>query len=702
MLLNERKIKELPIFTPTKWQTVLLRNYGLVSSERLARVLKTDVETLEREAKRLGLDGISYNEKWLQQGYVTVIRNNWHLLSYSQLTALLGMTAERLDFHLREDDFLAFKLGGFKPVCDEVAYAPLTEEETRKTEEIAKIVRENFIENYVQPFHFGYEKQPSVVSQDKNTQFEKIVYAYSAIYGDPFLSDGEIVSETLLKRLSQTGVNGIWFQGVLSKLSPYPFVQGVSDGYEKRRENLQKLIDKCAEYGIKVYLYFNEPRALEEGEFTEETRRLQGRKRKTKISLCTSKKEVQAYLYEAVKELVQFAKGLGGVIAITACENLTNCYSWPFGDCPICSKRSRAEVVAEVNNIMARAVKDSNTGAKYVANLWGWSANMGWTKDEILYGISLLDKDIAVMCVSEYGTVLKDGISCNVAEYSLSQVGPCEEAKEYLAYAKARGHKIMSKVQINNSWELSVVPYIPVFDLIIEHMENLKGLGVSGLMLSWTLGGYPSASFRLVNEIFSGDFCYDKWLEEQYAENWDCVKKSVEIFSNAFRYYPFSQSTVYYGAAQMGASNLWYPEKTELKATMVCFPYDDLESWCGALSTETFQEKMQRLTDEWLTGLNVLMQKQGNEAYEELKSLAQVVYLQLKSFLLQVIFNANKPLQNRQELLPLIQEEWRLTKELYALSAVDARIGYEASNHYYFTQNTFLEKLINLTSLIKS
>ena len=68
------------------------------------------------------------------------------------------------------------------------------------------------------------------------------------------------------------------------------------------------------------------------------------------------------------------------------------------------------------------------------------------------------------------------------------------------------------------------MPYIPVFDLIVEHMTNLKKIDISGLMLSWTLGGYPSASFNLVNQIFSNDFSYDKWLMEQYGETWQIAK----------------------------------------------------------------------------------------------------------------------------------------------------------------------------------
>ena len=701
MLPVVKKINELPIFTPTKWQTVLLRNYGIVSSVKLAQILRTDEETIYAEAKRLGIEKIAYSEKWLECGYITIIRNNWHLLPYSQLMQLLNMSEETLAYNLREDDFLSYKLGDFKPYCEEVFYNPLTETEIKKTEEISKIIKDNFIEDYTSPFLFGYEKPLTFYSGDTNDKFEKIVYAYSAMYGDTFLNDGEIVPDLLLKKLSQTGVNGIWFQGVLSKLSPYPFVKGVSAGYEKRRENLRRLIKQCEAYGIKVYLYFNEPRGLEECDLTEGIKRFVGRKVGTKYSLCTSCMEVQTYLYTAVKDFVSSVPGFGGIITITSSENLTNCYSLNGNDCPICIKHPRPEVVSEVNNIIMRAVRDSGTGAKLLANLWGWAPYMGWSKKEILQGISFLDKDIAVMCVSEFGTVIKDGQAYNVGEYSLSQVGPCEETKEYLAFARACGHKVMAKVQINNSWEMSTLPYIPVFDLIVEHMENLKKLDIGGLMLSWTLGGYPSASFSLVNEIFSGDFCYDEWLKTQYESEWKNVKKCVKLFSEAFRNYPFATDVLYHGAMQVGASNLWYRHKTGLKSTMVGYPYDDIESWLGGkFTSKEYKQKLEKLTNEWLIGLTLLQEKQGNAQYEELKRMAKVVYLNIRSVLVQFLFNEKKECENA-ELLTLVKEEERLTKALYAIAAEDARIGYEASNHYYFTQNTFLEKLVNLTQIGK-
>lgn len=58
MLPIVKRVKELEYSTPQKWQAALHRNFGLVENRLLARVLKTDEETLLSEAKRLGIERI--------------------------------------------------------------------------------------------------------------------------------------------------------------------------------------------------------------------------------------------------------------------------------------------------------------------------------------------------------------------------------------------------------------------------------------------------------------------------------------------------------------------------------------------------------------------------------------------------------------------------------------------------------------------
>jgi hypothetical protein len=49
--------------------------------------------------------------------------------------------------------------------------------------------------------------------------------------------------------------------------------------------------------------------------------------------------------------------------------------------------------------------------------------------------------------------------------------------------------------------------------------------------------------------------------------------------------------------------------------------------------------------------------------------------------------------------LEVIQAERETAKRLIQLMAKDSRVGYEASNHYFYTQNTLKEKVLNLNAL---
>ncbi len=701
MLPKIKRIKELPHFLPQKWQTVILRNYGMVNSNILAEVLETDCDTIEREARRLNLSGIKYDPEFITRGYISIIRNNWHLLPYEQLFVLLQKSEAELEFSLKEDDFLGIKLGDYKPFCEKVIYSPLTEEEVIKTKKIACVIADAFISDYAKAFDFYSEKTVCVPS-GKTNDAEKIVYSYSMLYGDALLEGGDILPEELLERLQNMGINGIWLQGLLSKLSPYPFIDGQDEGYELRRENLHTLIEKCGKYGIKVYLYINEPRGIHWDKVNEKTKDLHGRyyEPTDEYCLCTERPEIKEYLYSAVYSLVSAVPELGGLITITMSENPTNCFFREGNDCPVCGRMEKYQVVPEVNNIIYRAVRDAGVKTEVIANLWAWTDTNGWTESDLKKGVGALEKGISVLCVSEMGTVKNGDSEFEVTEYSISRPGPCEQTKYIYSLAKKAGRKIMAKVQINNSWEFSVVPYIPVFDLIIEHITRLKNQGVEGYMLSWTLGGYPTVSLDLAGKLLNDDFDYDDWLQSHFGDNAPLVKESVSRMSEAFRNYPYNITTLYCGPQQVGPGNLWYRQKTCLDATMVTYPFDDADGWCGTYSKEAFVKCLEKMLNLWEEGLDMISDVKGNEEFEQLKRYAKVFRLHFRSFLNSLNFIEAREKFDEASLGQIIENEKAFTKELYAIAGKDCRIGYEASNHYYYTQNTFLEKIICLESLL--
>ena len=184
---------------------------------------------------------------------------------------------------------------------------------------------------------------------------------------------------------------------------------------------------------------------------------------------------------------------------------------------------------------------------------------------------ALMDKNIDIMCVSEFGTHKNE----NVGEYSISHGEPCFETIKFLKHARKLGHKVWAKIQVNNCWEMSSVPTLPCFELIINHLTKLKKLGVNDIMLSWTLGGFPSFNISLTNSVLSKDFNYNLWLKEEFEDNAIYIKMVSHLLSEGFKKFPFNLHLLYFSPLSLGPANMIYSEPTGKKATIVTFPYDD-------------------------------------------------------------------------------------------------------------------------------
>lgn len=707
MLPLIKKVKMPNDNFPTKWQAVIFRNYGLVSVDKIAKTLGCDIATVEREAVRLGLGNITYDGDWEKRGYITLIRNNWFLLPYSQILTLLDITEEKLDFYLEKEDFLSVKLGNFKPECDEIYYTPLTEEQIEKTAVIADMVASNLISNGAKPFDFFAKsnKTDEGIAREIYQGNVRIIHGYLAPCGDVFaVKNEEYLPENLLQAYQEKGINGVWLHGLLSALSPYPFDENASAGYLERRAELKRAIARCKKYGIKIYLYLNEPRALAEDKFGKYSH-LIGRKENGVGTLCLEREETQAYLLNATKDLLADVQDLGGFITITMSENPTHCNYLPNTNCPICKNIPPEESAAKVNNILMRAIKESGSNAELIANLWGWSPFMEWTEAQTQRGVELLDKDISVMCVSEYDLdIEKGGVQSRIIDYSISNPGPSDITKRTLKKAQETGHKLYAKIQINNSWECSAAPYLPAFDLTYQHLCNLQEIGVDNYMLTWTLGGYPSPVIDLAADFSEKKqaFDLDKWYEKRYGGLAKEVHTAVEYFCKGFQEYPFSIQSLYLSPKTLGVTNFWSLEKEEKGSTMVCFAYDDYQSWITPYPYEIYISQYEKLLKAWGQGCVELEKLPSTAEILEMKICAKTSYLHFKADYLQTQFSYYKMQANATaKMQELIKEDIAIAKELLTLISQSALVGFEASNHYFYHQRNVIEKIINLNDLLK-
>ena len=820
--LEEEIVGIAPEWFPCKMQAFIFRNWNMVDKSRIADVLETTVENVEKEAKRMGLGRQGNTEIWREKGYITILRSNWHLLPQKQLIRLLGWSEEKLALALKEDDFLGYKLGYSDPNREEVRYCQLTEEHKLQTEKIKRIMDEiNQItpDNARQPFDFAYNKRKSAFSGvgtngtvilddswnvvnvtsddfvdvmserfksncfknwriDLNGDRNKIVLSYLVdcdeeyheilidnekieikaggssgilrglyriedlmkLSGGPFLPKAEYkrkprfgsifiysfcglyntafdvdsreyCPDSLLEQYARVGINGIWLQAVLYRMVEFPFDCSMSQGWEKRQENLKNFIKRAKTYGIKIYLYINEPRYMPLS-FFEKYPQLLGGVLGDRGCMCTETPETQKYLRDAISELCRNVKGIGGFFTICLSENLTHCKSWPTKkdiECERCKNKAEWELVADVNNIVSEAVKSVDPSVKVIAWDWSWFSNMASPHEDIEKCINAISSDVAIMCRREFAIpFMRGGISQQVVDYSLSVDGLSDISMKTWTIAKKTDHEIAVKLQVNNTWECSTTPYLPIYRKIFNQFREVAEMNINHLMLSWTLGGYPSPTIRLISEGFfiengKEEFDFEKSLEIMYGKNSAAVKKATDLFSDAFSEFPFNGNVIYYGPQNGGPSNLLYRKPTGYKATMTCYAYDDLTLWRGNYPVEVFEAAFRIISDKWKEGLCLLPEEEQdlyNISFVSY-SLFRSSYNQVKFIRLRDSYIKTESNELIKEIIEMVREERKLAKEVYKIMCLMPEIGYEAANHYYFSLDNMKEKILNCDFLIE-
>lgn len=715
---------------PTRMHAVVWRNWNLVETDRLAGVLETPAENVRAVAASMGLPAeVKVPANYRSRLYLSIIRRNWHLLPYEQLLTLLDMSSEQLHQTLREDDFLWIKLGSLKPKCGRVVYAPPDEVTISRCAEIKAFIAKTFPiqsdQNADPPLAFleplsrsipDAEVRPAKLDLDH----PRYLYSYFAVFGDP-LSDPSLdpYPDALLQRYADLGVNGVWLHVVLRDLAPSAEFPEFGVGCEKRLANLAKLVARAKRFNIGVYLYMNEPRAMPATFFEKPGRReMAGVMEGDHTAMCSSNPAVRKWLSGSLTHVFKAVPGLAGVFMITASENLTNCASHGHSEsCVHCKSRKASDIIAEVISTIEKGVHAASPGAKVIAWDWGWPDAIA---PEI---IKALPDSVWLQSVSEWSLPLdRGGVKSAVGEYSISAVGPGPRATKEWALAKARGLKTIAKVQANNTWELSAVPYLPVYDLIARHAANLSKADVDGVMLSWSLGGYPSPNLEIFQRVMAredSEKVLNEVAERMFGKaGGPHARRAWTLFSKSFQEFPYSGATVYTAPLQFGPSNLLFDKATGYHATMIGFPYDDLVAWRGPYGNDAFTGQFEKLMLGWDRGLVELeaaiqlapaeLQKSADLELGLAKAAgvhfasvrAQSLIVQARDALASGKLSEVEHVKIVTVYREFIRQELLNARSLYELQSKDSRIGFEASNHYYYLPRDLQEKAINCRMLL--
>ncbi len=709
---------------PDRLHAYVWANWPLVPVGRMASVIDATPEQVLEAGERMGLaEPVEIAKAMERRSYISVIRRNWHLLPYEQLLELLGWDEAQMAYTLREDDFLYIKLGSLKPKCAPLKYAPPDEAALRACAEIRETVARHFPDGLGagRESLFGFVERLSAPPEDTvaipESRFDpRFCASYFALYGDPFLEEeADAYPPGYLERLRQSGVNGVWLHAVLYKLSPFPWQPELSAQWERRLENLAKLVEKAGEHGVGIYLYLNEPRAMPLA-FYEGREELKGVVEGDHAALCTSDATVRAYLRESVARIAKAVPDLAGFFTISGSENLTHCWSHQRGaQCPRCAERGPATVVADLHQAIQEGLDEAATGAQLIAWDWGW--NDAWVEEIV----AKLPDSVALQSVSEWSIpVERGGIASVVGEYSISVVGPGPRATRHWELARKRGLKIQAKVQANNTWELSSVPYIPAVANVAQHAANLRGAQVDGLMLGWTLGGCPSPNLEVFAEMGrpgapSADEAMRSVAARRYGEAAAAaVVRAWQDYSTAFSEFPYHGGLLYRAPLQMGPANPLYATPTGYAATMVGLPYDALDQWRAVFPRDVFIGQFRKMAEGFTRGaarLSAAVDTSGMTARQRIAfirglDIARACALHYESVANQAAFvvardqlaEAKDDAEREAlaaELDAILSREIEAATALYAIQQRDSRIGYEASNHYFYVPLDLAAKVLN-------
>jgi hypothetical protein len=706
---------------PGRLHQFVWRNWELANLDRLAEVVGATAEQILAIGSSMGLPAKpALAPDQLSRIYITVIRQNWHLLPDKQMVKLLGWTPEKLAWVLKEDDFLDVKLGP-KPDCSPVAYAEPTEAARARATEISRLLHKWLGNDLTAPGEppFDFVRQlsePEPPFADtggapvSSPAFEpRLIYPFFALYGDPLLETQiDPLPERYLERLARRGIGGIWMQAVLSNMAPSTLFPEFGKRSDERLANLNRLIQRLARFQMKLYFYLNEPRTMPAA-FFDARPHLRGVAQGGVNTICTSVPEVREWMAASLAHIFTQAPGLGGVFSITASENLTNCHSHFHPEsCPRCAGRKPWEVIGEVIEAFRSGVRRSSPAARVIA--WDW----GWTEEIARNLVPRLNPEVTLMSVSEWSTPIeRGGVKSSVGEYSISVVGPGPRATSHWALARERGLRTMAKTQFNCTWEISAVPYIPVPNLIARHCAGLVKAGVNGILASWTVGGYPSPNLEVAREFYArGPHTEPSAVLETVARRHYGVAaaplalQAWKTFSDAFEQFPYGTVPGYIIPTQHGPANLLRAQPTGVPATMILFPQDDMKRWVGPYPPALARDLFKHMADSWEPGLALLRKAlsrvpaSGNlrpAAALEL-AIAETCLIHFRSTAAQIDFyilrNQPRTTQTMAGMRTIAALQRDLALRMYVLARRHSVLAFEASNHYYYRPLDLAESAI--------
>jgi hypothetical protein len=535
--------------------------------------------------------------------------------------------------------------------------------------------------------------------------------------------DQDYYPDEYLNKLAHCGMNGIWVACLLSRLVASKTLPELGPDSHDPLEKLKRLTERAGRYGIKVYLFCIEPRALPADHPAlaahPEIRGAEGRGWRC---LCVSSPVVQQYIHEVMRELFTEVPDLAGVINIYKGERPTT--RW-MNDrlaqtCPRCRLRTQVDVLSDDLNCFMEGIRQASATAKFLA--WGYGGNRA---TDFTAFLPRVHGDIIWLGNFEHGgEKIVNGKRVGVREYSLSYIGPSEPFARVTREAVKAGHDVFAKLQIGNTYELSSVPHIPVPQIVYDKLAALRELSVKGAMMSWIIGGFPSPLLKVAGESsFAPPRPRQELLTRVAAGYWgprqaDRVVAAWDQFSQAFQLYLCAIEVFYFGPITRCPSYQLHLEREMrtaqpynwgLTRDRIRQPYEDQVSrWLGGFSADDLIASFREMGAAWAKGLDILadclrtqpdavdLRRQhavGAAARLQFFSMANALeFYTLRDQLASTSGSESQRLVRR--LRALAADDIALAEQMKRYVALDCTIGWESEIYDYSYSEPRLEEKI--------
>lgn len=550
-----------------------------------------------------------------------------------------------------------------------------------------------------------------------------------------------------LNKLMHCGINGIWVAGLLRNHIHSDILPELGPSAHKLTV-LKKLVTRAAQYGIKVFFFGCEARALHENHpLFKRLPEVRGARISWEptYALCTSSSVVRDYIRDSVRTLFTEIPQLGGFINIFCGERPTHCWinEKTVTGCKICSARAQHEVIAENLNCFAEGIRLSGSKGKLIA--WTYALD-GLSEDNkpkpvntLVKVIQHTDPSVVWMGNFEHGSIKKMcGKQVGVNEYSLSVPGPSKAFSDIAQTALENKRRVYAKLQMGNSYEMSSVPYLPLPGIPYNKISACTELGVSGSMMSWIIGGWPGimlkaagASAFITKCVHHTENCKNSskktflhTLSRHYGneETAKILVKSWDIFEKAFSFYPCVNPVLYFSPITRCPAYWLHLEKEQNHALPYNWGYtrerffqpfeDDPVRWCGVLSPWDIIRSFQKISALWDKGLEFLksisetrnpgayLNKEVSETY----AVAEAAGIQFKSAALVIEFylqrsaliSKNGEIQKTTaaRLAEIITLDILLAEQMIVLQKKHPAIGFESEIYEYSYSPALLREKI--------